>query len=121
MHDDLSTSCVELPVVLIPHPVLEDIVTDLHIPCGQTIMIPTHLSAPIAEINSYVDISAPSEIIAAANAPRDLPITSDLDHIKLVRHDDAEAINSFQPSLWSIMLDPPMSLSHAMNRIAEIT
>ena len=46
-HDDLNTSCIELPVVLVTPLVLEDIFTDLNISCDQTIEMATNLSAPI--------------------------------------------------------------------------
>ena len=86
-HDHLNTSCVELPVVLVTPSVLEDIVTDLNISCEQTIEMATNISAPITEFNS-IAISAPGEIIATANEPCDLCITSSLDRIILVRNDE---------------------------------
>ena len=79
------------------------------------------MSAPIAEFNSSIDMSAPDEIIVAANKPCDLTHKYDLDHIKLIRHDEVLARISQDTFLWSIAMDPPMSFSHARTKIAEIT
>jgi hypothetical protein len=66
-------------------------------------------------------MSTSTKIIAVTIEPCDLLVTSDSAHIKLVRHD--EVINEFfhDISLWSIKMDPPMSVSQARNKIAEIT
>ena len=81
---------------------------------------PYGLSATIAGFKSYTGISVPSKI-ADENEACDMIVQPDWDRIKLVRHDDVLAEISHDNSLWSIAIDPPMSLSHARNKIAELT
>jgi hypothetical protein len=59
-------------------------------------------------------------LVVAESEPYDINNKSDLDHIKLLRHDDVLAKSLHDTSLWSIILDSPLSLSHARNKIAEL-
>ena len=117
---ELNMSCDEADDMITP-PILEDIVDDLNLPCDQIPAIRTVLSAPLAEINSSFDLNVHNKLRVDTNGPLDLLVPPDLDHIKLIRHDDVLADISHENSLWSIKLDPPISLSHARIKIAEIT
>ena len=118
---DLDNSCVELSVDLVTPSVVEDSVTDFTLPCDQPREIDDVLSAPLAEINSSFDLIVHNELSVDTNEPLNLLVPPNLDHIKLVRHDDVLAKIAHENSWWSIKLDPPMSLSHARDKIAEIT
>ena len=130
---DLTMPCVEIPVDLHAPHVLDECVADLDSPCAEIISMPTVLSATIAETNSYSAMSAPiaaTDSSTDSNAPVEINVENelcdmtteyDLDHITLVRHDEVVDKIAHDTSLWSIMLDPPMFLSHAKNKIAEIT
>jgi hypothetical protein len=76
------------------------------------------LSAPIINDNYSVDSSASVEL-NAENETCDLIVEPNLDHIHLVKSNDVLAVHA--NSLFSIMMDQPMSLSHARDKIAEIT
>ena len=120
-HTDINMPCDDLQDDLVLSPTLEDSVVALQISCDKIIeMLPT-LSAPIAEVNSSIDMSAPNELIVAETGQCDLMIDYDLDHIKLVRNNEELAAISNDNSLFSIVLDSHMSLSHAENKIVELT
>ena len=68
-HPTPHTSCVVSPVDLATPSVLEDIATDLNLPCAQTSEIDDVSSAPIVEFNSSIDLCASPEIIADENEP----------------------------------------------------
>ena len=76
------------------------------------------MSAPIVEYDFTIDLGAPTELKAG---PCDLIVRYGLDHIQLIKHDEVLARISRANSLYSILMDAPMPLSHARNRIAEIT
>lgn len=129
---DITMPCDESVIDLITPLVLDDPVIALNVPNGQINEMSTVLSAAISGNSSSSDLSVPiadssiemsasTKIIDVTIEPCDLLVTSDLAHIKLVRHD--EVINEFfhDISLWSITMDPPISVSQARNKIAEIT
>jgi hypothetical protein len=91
--------------------VLEDCVNNL----------PPILSAPLVEVNSFIDISAQTKILAIANELCDLIVECSLDHIKLLKNNEVLAKISQANSLFCVMMDPPISLSHARDKIAELT
>jgi hypothetical protein len=93
----------------------------LIVPCNEIIEIPAIFSTPISEVNFSIDVSENNELITATIDPCNLTIKLDLDHIKLIRHDGDLAKISHDNSFWSILMDPPMPLLHARNKIAEIT
>jgi hypothetical protein len=66
-------------------------------------------------------MSGNKESVVAKSEPCDKATKPDLDHIKLLCHDVVLAKSLHHTSLWSIQIDPPMSLSHDRNKIAEIT
>lgn len=82
--------------------------------------IPTILSTPTVQVNSSIAMSAPTEIFANDNAPCDLKVDSNMDQIKLVMNNEVLAKISHANSLFSIMMDPPISLSHARDKIGEL-
>jgi hypothetical protein len=59
--------------------------------CVQTYEIDAGLSAPSADLISFVVMGTPTRIIVDENETRDLIIKSNLDHIKLVRNNDVLA------------------------------
>jgi hypothetical protein len=146
-HDEcsivLDISCAEVTNDLITPSILENNTIDLHVPCDPTTetnailsapidenghgiedcvnAIPTILSASIAEISSSIDMSAQTEITARKNEPCDFIVESNLGHTKLVTNNEELATFFHANSLFSIKMDPPMFLSHARNKIAEIT
>jgi hypothetical protein len=130
-HDDLNMSCLELDVdALDTQLVIEDSI-DLNVTCVQINEIDSGLSAPSADFNSsivtgaqieiFVDESAPTKLIADANEPCDLVVQPDFDHIQLVKSNEVLARILHDNSLFSITMDLPISLSHARDRISEIT
>jgi hypothetical protein len=70
------------------------------------------MSAPIAEVNTFIDMSPTNELIAVDTEPCDLTIKSDLDCIVLVRNDEILAKISLDTTLWSITMDLAIPLSH---------
>jgi hypothetical protein len=86
--------------------------------CGTD--IPTMLSTPTVQVNSSISMSVQTEILAPDNAPCDLKVASSMDHIKLVMNNEVLAKISHANSLFSVVMDPPMFLSHARNKIAEL-
>lgn len=117
---DLNNSCVELPVDLVTPPIFEDNIAELNLPCDQILDMPAVLNAPIAAFNSSVDMSAPAEIIVAANKSCHLTLNYALDHIKLIRNDEVLARISHDNTLFSVPMDPPLSLSHARTKISGL-
>ena len=96
----LNISCVEFLADLVTPPVLEDIATDLNLPCAQTSELDDVVSdAPIAEFNYSIDLCASPEIIHDENEPCVLSTKSDLDHIKLFKHDELFAKVAYDTSL----------------------
>ena len=89
--------------------------------CDHILEIPTILSSPSAGIDSPIDSVVDTEINIDKLEPFDLIMTPGLDHIKLFRHDELIDKISYDTCLWSIVMDPPMSLSHVKNKIAECT
>lgn len=121
---ELNTPCVEISAIakdLLTPPVLDDYLTPLSLPCEQTMKIFNVLRAPIVESDSLIDLSAPTKLKATEIEPCHLIIKSGLDHIQLVKHDEVIARLSHASSLYSILMDPSMCLSHARTKIAEIT
>jgi hypothetical protein len=145
---DLPMTCVEVDVDLVTPLVLEDYTTDLHVPCDQTTEICSVLSAHIAHFNSSFNMSAPIEIIAdenelvlkdyvdeirtvlsdpiaEINSSTDLCLTIEINtgnepcDMATESEEDLATI-SHDTSVWSIKMDPPVSLSHARHKIAEI-
>jgi hypothetical protein len=57
-------------------------------------------------------MSAQNKILANDNASCDLIFDCSLDHIKLVKFNEVLAVISHANSLFSITMDPPISLSH---------
>ena len=81
-HNDLHLPCVELVDNLVTPPKLEHCAAiDLNLLCEQTTEIDVGLSTPIADCNSSIDLSAPTENIVDKIEPCDMPIDYDLDHI----------------------------------------
>ena len=142
-HVDLNISCVEIENDLVTPLILEDCATGLNVLCDQSTEIDAGMStivfdgclnsstdqiakkttissAPISAVNSSINMSAPTEIISDENASCDI-VESDLDHIKLVQNNEVLARIFHASSLFSIMMDPPISLSHAKNKITELT
>jgi hypothetical protein len=91
-----------------------------HIVEGCVNDIPTIFSAPNAEVTPAINMSAQTKILAADNDPCDLIVDSRLDHIKLVMSNEALAMSSHTNSLFSVLMDPPISLSNARDKIDEI-
>ena len=118
---NLPTPCVELANDLVTSLDVDKCVVDLVLSRDETIVTPTILSASIATVHSSIDLSAQTENIADENEPCDMPINSDLDHIKLIRHDEVLVQSFYDTCLWYITFDSPISLSHARAKIAEIT
>ena len=77
-------------------------------------MIRIILSYPIAGINSSI------ELFVDKNEPCDLILKYDLDHIKLIRNNEVLGRISHDNTLFSVTMDPPMSLSCALNKISAI-
>jgi hypothetical protein len=119
-HVAATIQCVAPRSDLVPPFVLEDRATDLNSLCDQTIETSTILSAPIAETNCYSNLSAPDDLNVETE-PCDFIVESDLDHIKLFIHDEEIARNFHNTSIWSILMDPPMCLSHDRDKISEFT
>lgn len=119
-HSIPHTSCVRSSIDLVILPAFEDIVAELNLPCDPIHEIPTVLSGSIAKINELPDLSAPNEL-NVANETCDFPAKSDLDHVQLVRENEELARNSEANSLFSIAMHRPLSLSHVVNKITEIT
>ena len=119
-HTKFNMSCVEAEDRITP-PVLEDIFVDFTLSCDRIPEIPVVLSAPSAEICSTIALSVHDGINTNKSECCELLVTPDSDHIQLVRHDEVLATISHDTSLRSTMMDPPMSLSHARTKIAEIT
>jgi hypothetical protein len=88
--------------------------------CDQTTEIDDCLSASIVDSNSCFDTSETLEISDTENAPCDMRFESELDNIKLVHNDEVSAKISQDNSLWSIILDSPISLSDATCNIVEL-
>jgi hypothetical protein len=98
--------------------------------CVQINEIDSGLSAPSADFNSsivtgaqieiFVDETAPTKLIADANEPCDLVVQPDFDHIQLVKSNEVLARILHDNSLFSITMDLPISLSHARDRISKI-
>jgi hypothetical protein len=82
--------------------------------------IPTMLSTPTIQVNSSISMSVQTEILAPDNAHCDLKDDYSMDHIKLVRNNEELAKISHANSLFSVVMDPPISLSHARNKIDEL-
>jgi hypothetical protein len=118
--DGLDTLCDASSIDLVPRPVIEGVVADLTTSCDQTFDITTTLRAPITKISSFVDLNLHNTKITDENATYYLPPKSDLGHIHLVRHEEDLTRIFHGTSIWSIRMDPPMSLSHARNKISEI-
>jgi hypothetical protein len=112
-HVDLNISCVEIENNLLTPLVLDDQATDWHVRSVQLTEKTSVFSAPTSELASSVELSAPSKLIADVKALCDLTIESDLDHIKMVKTNEVLATILHARSLFSVMMDPPMSLSHA--------
>jgi hypothetical protein len=118
---DLNTSCVvEIPILVTPTKE-EECVTELDLPCDKIVELQTIMSAPIAEVNTSIDMSPTNELIAVDTEPCDLTIKSDLDRIVLVRNDEILAKISLDTTLWSITMDPAIPLSHTRHKISEVT
>jgi hypothetical protein len=118
---DLNISCAEIENNLLTSLVLDDQATDWYIRCVQVTEKTSVLSAPTTELVSSVDLSTPPEIISDENESCDLIFGSDLNHIKLVSNNEVLARLCQANSLFSVLMDPPISLSHARNKIAEVT
>jgi hypothetical protein len=103
-----------------PNKALVDSAIDLTKPCYQIYEIPTGLSAPSADLSSFVKRSALPAIMADEIEPCDLRVQSDLDHIKLVKKNEVMARICHATSLFSFIMDPPISLSRARDMLAEI-
>ena len=104
-----------MPSVLITPVVLDNCVANFDKLCH------IKTETPIVKSNSLIDLGAPTELKATKIDPCDLIVQSGLDHIKLVKYDEVLAKISHANSLYSSFLDPLMPLSHATNKIAEIT
>jgi hypothetical protein len=115
----VNISCDKSPDLIVDS-ILEECATDFTVPCDQIADAPTTLSASIVEVDSPIDSRAPTDNIADRIKSCDMASKSNLDHILLVRHDDVLAKISHENSLWSIAITPPMSLSHARNKVAEL-
>jgi hypothetical protein len=110
-HVDLNISCAEIE---------NNQATDWHIQCVQLTEKASVLSAPTSELALSVDLSAPTKLIADANELCDLTIEADMDHIILVKINEVMARICHAKSLFSGTMDPPMSLSHARDKIVKI-
>jgi hypothetical protein len=71
--------------------------------------------------NLCLDMSKNMESVIVKSEPSDMATKPDLAHIKLVRHDEVKTKIPHDISVWSIKMDPAMSLSHAKCKIAELT
>jgi hypothetical protein len=100
--------------------VLDDQATDWHVRCVQLTEKTSALSAPTSALASSVELSAPTKFIAVANILCDLTIEADMDHIKLVKNNEVMARICHAKSLFFVIMDPPMPLSHARNKISII-
>jgi hypothetical protein len=145
-HDDCPTtstmSFVQIANDLVTPPILQDCAINWNVSCHQTTEInaglsahvaknnvledcvnnlPPILSAPLVEVNSIIDMNAQTEILASTNELCDLIVGSSLDHIKLVKNNEVLAKISQANSLFYITMDPPISLSHVRDKIAELT
>jgi hypothetical protein len=95
-------------------------VIDLNVPCVQTNEIDGGLSAPSAGFTSSIVMDAPIEVISDENGTSGCIFESDLDDIKLVKNNEVMARICHTKSLFSVMMDAPMTLSHARDKISEI-
>jgi hypothetical protein len=100
--------------------ILEVYPTDLNAPCDPIPEIISVLSVPLSESDHSIDLSAPTENIAADIQPCDLIPESNFDHLNLLIHADEITKISHNTSLWSIVMDPPISFSHARHKISAI-
>ena len=115
-HVELKDLCVELneiPSVLITPVVMDNSVATFDKLCDQTIETSIVLRAPTAKHDSLHDLCAPRKLKETEIEPRDLIFEPGLDHVQLIKHDDVPARIPGTNSLYSILMDPPMPLSHA--------
>ena len=116
----LNNSCVELSLDLVTPSVLENHIAVLIVPSDHIVELPTVFGASIAESNYSVNLNVPT-VLHIQNGTCDFTTRNALDHILLISHDEMLAKNLHDTSLWSIMMEPPLSQSHATNKIAELT
>jgi hypothetical protein len=115
---ELNTPCVELPALIIPY-ILEVNTTDFNSLCDQIPEITVVLGASNIENIVSFDLSASIEF-NAENETCDLIVEPVLDHLQLVKNNEVLAKIFHANSLFSVMIDPPISLSHARDKIAEL-
>jgi hypothetical protein len=115
---ELHTPCVELPTLSTPY-ILEVNTTDFNSLCDQIPEITIVLGASNIENIVSFDLSESIEF-NAENKTCDLIVEPVLDHIQLVKNNEVLAKIFHANSLFSVMIDPSISLSHARDKIAEL-